>query len=268
MIADTMGSTETDSTDDLHKMWLNDDLRFYAAGAGNLEYCGELISIIENELRDGIKAEGMRTHSVIGTALNKSFWILRSIHFQWDIVPNTSIYKVGPLISDAKVIEEWQRFSLNFHMVLATFDFTGQALLYVIGQFLDQNGGLLAKTVHLSEFPGCRAIGTGGDNADFWLHYRRQSLSLSVKQSIYHAYEAKRMAARAPTVNDNIEIAIVLPNEKHYHLTEDKPIIEGCPVSLPELERMFKKYGPQETLKDLGHQLPKPSIVEKSKRGQ
>jgi hypothetical protein len=265
MIADTMGSTETDSTDDLHKMWLNDDLRFYAAGAGNLEYCGELISIIENELRDGIKAVGKPTHSIIGTALNKSFHILRSQHFQWDIFPHISIHTVGTLIPQEKLVEEWQRFSLNFQMLFATFDFTGQALLYLIGQFCDQNGHLIPKTVHLSEFPGCRAIGTGGENADFWLHYRRQSLSLSVKQSIYHAYEARRMAARSPTVNDNVEIAIVLPGEKSYHLTEDTRVIEGCPVSLPQLEEMFKKYGPQNTIKDLGHQLSKPSIVQKSK---
>jgi hypothetical protein len=235
------------------------------AGAGNLEYCGEFVSIIENELRDGIKAEGKPTHSVIGTALNKSFHILRSQHFQWDIVPNITIYKVGTLIPPEKLAEEWQRFSLNFQMVLATFDFTGQALLYLIGQFWDQNGHLIPKTVHLSEFPGCRAIGSGGENADFWLHYRRQSLSLSVKQSIYHAYEARRMAARAPTVNDSVEVAIVLPGQKSCHLTEDTRVIDGCPVSLSQLEEMFKKFGPQNTTKDLGHQMSKPSIVQKAK---
>jgi len=265
MIADTMGSTETDSTDDLHKMWLDDDLRFYAVGAGNLEYGGELVSIIKDELRDGIKAAGKPTHSVIGTALNKSFHMLRSEHFRWDIFPQISIQAVGTLIGPEKLVEEWQRFFLDFQMLFATFDFTGQAVLYLIGQFLDQNGHLIPKTVHLYEFPGCRAIGTGGENADFWLHYRRQSLSLSVKQSIYHAYEARRMAARAPTVNDNVDIAIVLPGEKSYLLTEDTPVIDGCPVSLPQLEEMFKKYGPQNTIKDLGHQLSKPSIVQKSK---
>ena len=43
MIADTMGSTDTDSTDDLHKMWIDDDLKLYIVGAGNLDLCGELV---------------------------------------------------------------------------------------------------------------------------------------------------------------------------------------------------------------------------------
>lgn len=39
MIADTMGSTETDSTDDLHKMYVGDDVHLYAVCAGRMEKC-------------------------------------------------------------------------------------------------------------------------------------------------------------------------------------------------------------------------------------
>ena len=54
------------------------------------------------------------------------------------------------------------------------------------------------STVHLCEFPGYSTIGTGGDNAQFWLNYRRQVLVINVKRSAYHAYEAKRMASKNP----------------------------------------------------------------------
>ena len=55
LVADTMGSTETDSTDDLHKMWLDDDLAIYAVGAGVLEYGGEFFVIVQNELREALE---------------------------------------------------------------------------------------------------------------------------------------------------------------------------------------------------------------------
>lgn len=77
-------------------------------------------------------------------------------------------------------------------------------------------------------------------------YYRGQNLSLSIRQSAYHAYEAKIMAARAPTVNQTVEMIVALPG-KTYHLTKEKPRIEGCPVSLTELQEMFARYGPQDT---------------------
>jgi hypothetical protein len=141
---------------------------------------------------------------------------------------------------------------LDIQMLIATFDNTGQAYLYRTAQSSDEHGQLIPKTVYLSEFPGYDTIGTGSENANFWLNFRGQVLGKSVKQSAYHAYEAKQMAAKAPSVNDQIEIVIVLPGEKSFHLTKDIQPTDGCPVSLGELQRMFKKYGPQKT-EVLGH---------------
>jgi hypothetical protein len=256
MIADTMGSTETDSTDDLHKMWVNDDLGIYAVGAGIMEYAGELFPIIEKE----IASVGVRTHGNTSAALNKAFQLLRAQHFQWDVAwSELSIPQIGHADVD-KTLEEWRKFHLNVQLIVGTFDNVGQAYLYIVGQFEGTT-----KVVHLSEFPGYAAIGTGADNAHFWLNYRQQMLGLGLKRSAYHAYEAKRMAAKSPTVNDAIEIVVVSSSGKSFHLQEDNPKIEGCLVSLPELESMFKKYGPQET-NELGH--IKPSVSGTRKGGK
>lgn len=244
MVADTMGSFDTDSTDELHKMWINDDLRIYAVGAGTLEYSGELFVIIENE----IKALESKTHGRISGALNKAFQILRAQHFQWDVGwSKLSIPIIGQVADANKVWEEWQNFRIDVQMLLGTFDDTGQAYLYIIGQFEGES-----KVVFLSEFPGYATIGTGGPNAQFWLNYRHQFLSLSVKQSMYHAYEAKQMAAKAPTVNEAIEIVVALSGGESFHLTEERPEIDGCPFSLRELNSMIKKFGPKPT-RLLGH---------------
>ena len=70
------------------------------------------------------------------------------------------------------------------------------------------------------------------------------------------------MAAKAPTVNDDVEIVIVLPDRKSFHLTRQRPAIDGCPASLHELESMVKKYGPQKT-DIIGHPNAKPSSSQK-----
>ena len=253
MIADTMGSTDTDSTDDLHKMWIDDDLKLYIVGAGNLDLCGELVVTLENE----IKELPTRSHGAISGAINKAYQMHRAQHFQWDIVWNKlQIPLVGNVADANQVKREWQQFHLGIHMLVATFDHTGQAYLYLVGKFADVD-----KVVHLCEFPGYSVIGTGGGNAQFWLNYRRQVLGQSIRQSAYKAYEAKRMPARAPTGNDKIEIAIVL-HDKTFHLSEENPVISGCPVSIPELDAMLRKYGPRKT-DDLGHAKP-PSVPQRS----
>ncbi|MFZ0731159.1 MAG: hypothetical protein WAM79_02425 [Candidatus Sulfotelmatobacter sp.] len=148
---------------------MNDELQIYATGAGILEYAGELISIIETELKRALEA-APRTHGTICGVLNKSFHILKSQHFQWDIIPSVSVHSVGSMVPGEQLLSLWQQYTVNMHMLLATFDNTGQAYLYLIGQFLDSNGALNPKGVHLCEFPGYSTIGTGGDNANFWLN--------------------------------------------------------------------------------------------------
>ncbi|HEX8816379.1 MAG TPA: hypothetical protein VF753_12835 [Terriglobales bacterium] len=268
LIADTMGSTETDSTDALFKMWLDDELKVYAVGAGSLEYGGELFATIQQQLRladsETITEGGHhRTHGRFSAVLNKSFSLVRQQHFQWDIVHSKlAMPMFGPQSGDVEMLRsEWQKFYLNIHMLVATFDHSGMAHLYQIGQLWDANG-MIPKQVHLCLFPGFQVIGTGGENAGFWLNYRHQYLGRSVEQSLYHAYEAKQMADKAPTVNKNIEIAIIVAQQKAFRLALDSPRVEGCPFSLGELDAMFKEYGPQNT-DDLGH--PKQSVGRKSK---
>src|SRR5205807_2019836 len=118
--------------------------------------------------------------------------------FQWDVGQSFSIAGLTPLMTPDKLLEEWHKFFLNIQLLVGTFERTGHALLYLLSQDTDQNGRLLPKVVHLCAFPGYQTIGTGSENANFWLNYRRQVLGLSVERSAYHAFEAKKMAAKAP----------------------------------------------------------------------
>jgi hypothetical protein len=121
--------------------------------------------------------------------------------------------------------------------LIGAFDHNGQAFLF----YLPGDG-----RVQNFCFPGFAAIGSGADNAIFWLGYRRHTLACALKRSAYHAYEAKRMAETSPHVNDRIDMIIAKKGEQinlnHRHLS-----VENCPVSITELSTLFKEFNVKDT---------------------
>jgi hypothetical protein len=245
MMADTMGSTDTDSTDDLHKMLIDSDLRVFAVCANRIERCGDLWPVIQNELR----ANKEQTHGNILVALNRAVHGHRAEYFRYDIVNTRFSLADGFLAVDpAKIGEAWEHYDPGVEMIVGTFDSAGQALLYKISPEYGPDGRR-AGWVNTYEFPGTASIGSGAYNAMVWLNYRHQNLSLNIKQSAYHAFEATGMASSAPTVNDNIEMLIATAESSHHFSAMSDLSVHQ--VSLAELRRMTKKYGPRKT-DDLG----------------
>jgi hypothetical protein len=255
LVADTMGSTATDSMDELHKLYFNDAAKMHVTCAGRVEMAAELVPMFTGN----VGALSRKTHGTIWEALNIAVHNHQVQHFMFDVLaprhsflrPDMAAGALPVLPSDeAAILQEWENYDTGVELIVGTFDQAGQALLYLIGRQYDSSNALIPGMVHLRAYPGHVTIGTGGDNASFWLNYRQHTLARSIRQSAYHAYEAKIMAAKAPTVNDNIEIVIATA-ERSWYLTKEQPEQEGCDVSLLELEQMFKKYGPQNTY-DLG----------------
>ncbi len=242
LVADTMGSTETDSTPELHKLYVEDGL--YVVCAGRVEMASEVVSMFQEEL----KKIPVRAHGNIWEALNRAVHEHRMSHFQWDVVAARHMFTPGAIFEKEheKIMEEWQNYDVGLQMLVGTFHHSGMALLYYVGPVYERAGW-----VHFDQFPGFATIGSGSQNANFWLNFRHQQLGLNPKQSAYHAYEAKVMAAKAPTVNNNLEMVIATADQ-HYLLTEERPEVENCQFSLTELKSMFSKYGPRDTNK-LGH---------------
>jgi hypothetical protein len=254
-MGDTMGSTETDSTPELHKLYVDDDV--CAVCAGNVEFGSEVISLLKQELKE----LPSRRHGLIYEALNKAVHEHRMNHFRWDIIATRYSFTPGAILESQQqaVVDEWQQYDSGIQLLVSVFHHSGLALLFYVGRIDGVNGW-----VHSCQFPGYFTIGTGGYNALSWLHFRRQQLGLNPKQSAYHSYEAKIMGSSAPTVNKRLDIGVAFADQ-HYLLTEEHPEADGCPISLTELVKMYEKYGPQDT-NDLGHPIPKPSASRKSKR--
>jgi len=243
LISDSMGSTETHSTDAVAKTWSSGPL--HAVGAGRIEVAAEIFDTIERHIL-GLP-EGKRSHGTIWKSLCIAVNGFRSERFFFEVLRNEHVIEneiSGRLFQNdpAKIQEAWKNYHIGAELLVGTFDDAGRALLYYIGTFADKPGW-----VHLLDNPAHGAIGTGSYNASAWLCYRNQAMNLGVKRSVYHAFEASRMAASAPTVNDQIELTIATKTGSSY-IAKDRCYPDGpYSVTFDELENLYSRYGPQDT---------------------
>jgi hypothetical protein len=239
MVSDTMGSTDTDSTDDLHKMFIDEERMLFAVGADRMEKCADLWPCIQKEITSLEK----KSHGDLLDAINKAVLGHRRQHFKYDVLYSKYALNEQFLLAQPdKIQEEWANYDPGAALIVGMFDDIGQALLYLI-QHPGQYG---SSWVEPESFPGHAVIGSGGYNASFWLNYRRQHLGLSLRQSAYHAYEASKMASKAPTVNDDIEIMVATKREV-FHTSSKHPPKPGSPITLEQLSNLFLEYGPRST---------------------
>jgi hypothetical protein len=231
MLSDTMGSTDTDSTDQLHKMLIDPERMIFAVCANRLERCADLWPVIQRE----IASLPIRNHGGYLEALNKAVLGHRAQHFRYDVMYSQyALSDQSALVPQEVIQQAWTLYDPGVEMIVGVFDGEGKALLYTISY--PHRGG---AWVEATTFPGNSAIGTGFYNASFWLNYRKQSLSLSVRRSIYHAFEASRMAAQAPTVNEELEIVVATKGQFVHNSTTFPTPSKDFPLSFETLKAMY-----------------------------
>jgi hypothetical protein len=242
MIADSMGSFgDTYATSELHKLHALEADNIYAVSADRIDRACELVNIITNVFRKDF-APHERGYAQVVNGLAKAAYIHKEMCFGLDVLPQFRIttddwLKIQDVDFRNAVLAEFQPFYTGCQMIVGIFGESGQAFLFSI-----PGTGVIENVT----FPGFAAIGTGAQNAMFWLSYRQHKLSCSVRRSAYHVYEAKRMAENSPHVNKNIDL-VIAKKDKHFLLYQDKKTVEGCPISIPELEKMFKKLNVRDT---------------------
>src|ERR1019366_6224864 len=108
------------------------------------------------------------------------------------------------------VLKEFQTYQVGAQLIIGTFDDNGMAHMFYL-EWMGDSSAL----VHPVLFPGYQTVGTGHYNATMWLNYRGQRLNFNIKRSALHAYEAAKMAAATPTVNENIDVVIATAIEEY-----------------------------------------------------
>jgi hypothetical protein len=243
LACDTLGSFgDVNSTLSLHKLFSRRDARIYAVAARDMGKAAELVTKIANTVKKESDGTYGRTYDVICLAVHD----YKSARFRYEVVTQHGLKPVKGWMEKAKevgVLDEllktqWPKFSMECELIVGTFaEDYGACLFYV------QDIGM----VHPITTQNFVAIGTGAPGALFWLCCRDQLMSMGVRRSAYHVYEAKLMAERSPHVGKG-DIQLLIANAKRADLlTASKPESPGCAVSLTELEGLREKYGPKKT---------------------
>jgi len=202
-----------------------------------------------------------RTHGSVWALLNEVVNGHRAERFRWDVVaPRYELNPSRVFPEDHKdIVREFQEYNAGAELIAGTFDETGLALMYYIGRYLESSA-----LVHPILFPGYQAVGEGYSNAMMWLNYRGQRLNFSMRRSALHVYEARKMAAATPTVNDKID-ALIATARGSFMLGHDLTTPQGSPVTLRELEKLANKFGPRNT-NSVGFQGSNATIASTSQR--
>jgi hypothetical protein len=229
-------SSERSITDPASQTFVFPDEKLFAISVGPIERATELVT----EIRTEFQSLQTRNLSALTETINNVVYRHRARHFQVDEM--SKHYQFPSELSEyqhRELSEAWRRYDVGAHLLLATFDDTGHAVMYLIARLEYPHGW-----VHHVRQPGFATIGFGAHAASFWLNYRQQRWDFPVRQSAYHAYEAGRIVSNA--ANHPIE-SVIATNEGAFHLSHESPKLSKCPVSLLELKSMFAGYGPRDT---------------------
>ena len=229
-------------------MFIQPEQGLYAVSADDIGKASELLAGIYQQWAP-YPPQG-RGYNLIRLGMQRAAYEYKLYQFVTLVLPQYPIDPKGDWKTEAekmglteKLFEDWRETRTGCELIVGTWG------LY------DRQERFMAHLHHIAESgevtplssSGFHAIGSGADNALFWLSYREQSTGMSVKRSALHVYEAKLMAEHSPHVGrDDIEMLIVTPGQ-WYQLTHKRRTVDGCPVSIDELEELHRKFGPSST---------------------
>ncbi|HET6841138.1 MAG TPA: hypothetical protein VFK06_05545 [Candidatus Angelobacter sp.] len=257
LLADTMGSFDDEySHARLHKLFAFPENDLYVAAADQIDVAAALVPMINFHVSQA--PEATRSHGDIGRAIAQAVFLFRSERFIMTVFPKYGL-PPGSIAPDAlisassliagmalapedvreKIQQEWENFNIGCDLLVGAFNCDGYGCLFSLyGQDV---------AIHTRSFPGFWAIGSGGENAKFWLSYRAHTLGMGLKRSAYHAYESKVMAESSAKVNEHLDM-IVATKGKHWHQSTHRPSDKSdCPVTFDDFRKYWDIYGPKET---------------------
>jgi hypothetical protein len=242
LVADTMGSYEdVDSHARLHKVIMLPEDRVYAAIAGDVGKGSQLVPCICTFLREIPRGE--RTFGKIQIAIAEGCFQYKHHLFTLFKLPELRLpphafnpnQKLEPELNE-RVQAEWAEFDIGCDLLIAAFDDERKAYLF--------ESNAHQHAVHNRTFPGFAAIGTGGENALFWLSRREHTLGLLPLRAAYHAYEAKLTAEGSAHVNKHLDMVVATASD-HWFCTTHKSLHgekEHPEINLVNLKRLLKRH--------------------------
>lgn len=249
LMADTMGSFgDVSSHERLHKVISMPSEKFYATIAGDVSRGAQLVPCICSFIKDIPEKE--RTFGSIQRAIAEGCYQYRHQLFTLWELPRLRLpphafnpnQKLEPELNN-KIQGAWENFDLGCDLVIGVFDKDERAYLFLVSASEHE--------VRNMSFPGFASIGVGSENAMFWLSRRKHTLGYPLLTASYHAYEAKVMAENSAHVNKHFDILVATGSDHwicttHAKLSAEK---EHPEVNIKALKKLYRKFGPRETVK-------------------
>jgi hypothetical protein len=242
LIADTKGSFGAAySMKGLHKVFVDPIRHIYAVGADQIDRAAELFEVIKDV--SGVIKGGTTRYGSIVESIGGASDLYKRVRFKLDVLPTFArmTQSLPDMFTDEdlspELLKAWRNYYCGCEMLVGAFNQEGQAFL------LHSDG--TGKVENLT-YPGFAAIGSGADNAMFWLSHRSHNHTLPIRRAAYHAFEAKFMAESSPFVNEEIEM-IIASRGKWFPISDNSLEVSGAPITLKEMREMFSAYGPKGT---------------------
>lgn len=244
LLADTKGTfSEKQSMNRLHKIFKDEEINLYAVAADRIDRASELFGFISKMLRETFHKDGRRGYTSVLDAVHAAADLFKRARFRYDVLPQHAQppLSIPEMFTEKdltpQLLKRWRKFYFGCQMIVGAILANGQACMFYIGG---------DGEVDNFTFPGFVAIGSGGDDAMFWLGYRNQHLGRSLKQSAYHAFEAKTMAESAAYVNDKAEM-LIADSSGSFELNDFKPTPKNAKFTLADLRKLLVRFGPRKT---------------------
>jgi hypothetical protein len=242
LACDQLGSFgDSFSTKRFGKMFCMEDERVFAVCSGSVENASEILPLIAQNW----KAAPERNLGFIRAGLQEAVSQYKKYRFGFDVLPKYAIglkedwrKTANDMGISGKLLKALKRQSLGCQLVVGTFDDAKNPHLFQV----EEDG-----SIYSNMNPGFCAIGSGSPNALFWLSFRGQNSGMKLVRSAYHVVEAKVMAEQSPHVGKEDLNLLICLSDRWYLLTQDKPSVEGCPITLKQMEELLSKYATPNT---------------------
>jgi hypothetical protein len=127
----------------------------------------------------------------------------------------------------AEAIYSIQRIEIPCELILFKAEGSGSRIFTVDG------------SCGVSKHPAFATIGSGSVVANVWLHFRQQRATVSLAETLYNVFEAKKFAENAPGVGSATKVLCISSSDRLAILTDEAAYL-----------KLFRKCGPRTPVQD------------------
>lgn len=166
-------------------------------------------------------------------------------------------------VAASKIRDAMEAFEFSLELLVAGFDDQGEGRIFS----LTKNSCAIGERHDM----GFHAVGSGSDNANFIMTYRRVAPKMTLREALFYTLEGKYYGELASGVGERTDIVVMRPNEEDLIIHEDNVEIlinricaKVDPRELSDTHILLLNRLPE--LDGIADAMPLPSIDERQRK--